>query len=130
MIALPIFYFKAHAQIIALIFIQILEICRFLIIWPFRSNVRNFIRLGLELCLLGFFVSVVIQGFMVDEIMKNDNATLSNAINLYYSVGWAGFVLVFVFNIAHLIILIRDIVIGCRTSNKEYMDESRKVFYM
>jgi hypothetical protein len=118
MIALPIFYFIAHAQISALIFIQILEVCRFLIVWPFKSNIRNFIRLGLELCLLGFFASVLIQGFMVLEIMKNDIATLSNAINLYYSVGWAGFVLVFVFNVSHLIILIRDIVMGCRTTNK------------
>jgi hypothetical protein len=67
---------------------------------------------------------------MILEIMKNDSATLSNAINLFYSVGWAGFVLVFVFNVGHLIILIRDIAMGCRTTNKEYMDESRKMFYM
>lgn len=50
--------------------------------------------------------------------MKNDDATLSGAINLFYSVGWAGFVLVFIFNIGHIFILIYNIVIGCKTTNK------------
>ncbi len=50
--------------------------------------------------------------------MKNDDATLSDAINLFYKVGWAGFCSVFVFNIGHIIIVIFDIVVGCRTTNK------------
>lgn len=62
--------------------------------------------------------------------MKNDDATLSDAINLFYKVGWAGFCLVFVFNIGHIIIVIFDIVMGCRTTNKQSMNDARKAYYM
>lgn len=47
MIALPIFYSTKDAQAGALILIQLLEMARFVAIWPFKSKVRNFIRLGL-----------------------------------------------------------------------------------
>lgn len=65
MIALPIFYLETHAQISALIGIQLFEIIRFLLTRPFKSKIRNAIRLGLEICLLGFFGCVLIQGFTV-----------------------------------------------------------------
>ena len=47
MIALPIFYLEKHAQISALIAIQVFEIIRFLLTRPFKSKIRNGIRLGL-----------------------------------------------------------------------------------
>lgn len=41
-----------------------------------------------------------------------------------------GFVACWVFNLGHIIIMIYDTVIGCRKTNKELMDEARKIYYM
>ena len=47
MISLPIFYSFKNAQISVLLIIQFFEILRFIIIWPYKSKVRNIIKLGL-----------------------------------------------------------------------------------
>lgn len=47
MITLPIFYNTKNAQIGVLIMIQLFEIIRFSVVWPFKTKLRNFIRLGL-----------------------------------------------------------------------------------
>jgi hypothetical protein len=62
--------------------------------------------------------------------MNNDPATLATAIGIFYKIGWVGFAFVFIFNIGHLIIFLYDIIVGCRKSNRDLMDESRKSFYM
>jgi hypothetical protein len=67
---------------------------------------------------MGFFVTVLIQGYMVEEIMKNDDATLNNSIDIFYKVGWAGFALVFFFNLGHVGLLIWDICLGCNSTNR------------
>jgi hypothetical protein len=65
LITLPIFYYTPHAQICVLMLIQLLECIRFLVVWPFKNKIRNFIRLGLDFALLVFFISIFIQGLMV-----------------------------------------------------------------
>jgi hypothetical protein len=37
---------------------------------------------------------------------------------MFYQVGWAGFGLVFGFNIGHIIIWVYDTMVGCRKSNR------------
>jgi hypothetical protein len=119
-----------HAQIAVLILIQIMEIIRFIIVRPFKTKIRNFIRFGLDFTLLLFFGTVLIQGFLMLTIMSADTSTLLSTVDLFYKVGWTGFALAFTFNIGHLTIIIYDTVIGCRKSNRYYMDEARKIFYM
>jgi hypothetical protein len=72
MITLPLFYMTKNAQISVLMAIQFLEIIRFIVVWPFKSKVRNFIRLGLEIILMIFFITIIIQSFEMVEIMMNN----------------------------------------------------------
>ena len=65
-----------------------------------------------------FFLSVMIQGFLVQEIMRNDDATLQETITMFYRFGWVGFGMVFFFNITFIILFIFDIVRGCKMSNR------------
>ncbi len=130
MVALPIFYSTKGAQVTILIAIQLMEIIRFLVIWPFHSKIRNYIRLALELCLLLFFACILIQGLKLPDIMSGDQILIVPAVNIYYTIGWVGFAMAFAFNIGHIAILVYDTVLGCRKSNRDLMDEARKFFYM
>ncbi len=122
LIALPIFYYTMHAQIVVLMLIQIMEIIRFIIVWPFKTKLRNFIRLALDIILLLFFGTVLLQGFLMITIMSADTSTFVSTVDLFYKIGWAGFALVFIFNIGYMAIIIYDIVLGCRKSNRTCMD--------
>lgn len=110
--------------------IQLMEMIRFIVIWPFHSKVRNFIRLGLEICLLTFFVTILIQAMNLPHIISGDPALIESAVEIFYKIGWVGFGMVFTFNIVHIIIWSYDWVQGCRKTNRELMDEARKLYYM
>lgn len=71
-VSLPLFYDTLHAQAAVLIFLEVLEIMRLVFTWPFTKRWRNVVRLLLECCLLLFFICVLIQGFLVTEIMLNN----------------------------------------------------------
>lgn len=86
--------------------------------WPFLKTWRNIYRLVLECALELFFICVLIQGFLVQEIMKNNEDTLSWTITLYYRLGWVGFAMVFFFNIGFLVLLLIDVYRGCKMSNR------------
>ena len=64
-VSLPLFYHQTHAQAIVLIILQVLEMTRFCVCWPFFKLWRNIVRLVLESALLMFFISILIQGFLV-----------------------------------------------------------------
>ena len=46
-VSLPLFYHTTHAQAGVLCLLQLLEIIRFVVIWPFYKNWRNIYRLVL-----------------------------------------------------------------------------------
>ena len=62
--------------------------------------------------------------------MSGDQVLIAPAVNIYYAIGWLGFVMCFVFNIGHITIWVYDCVLGCRKSSRDLMDEARKRFYM
>jgi hypothetical protein len=128
-VSLPIFYHTVHAQAAVLCILQLSEIARFIVIWPFYKRWRNIFRLILECALEMFFLCVFIQGFLVQEIMMNNSDTLQKSIQQFYRFGWVGFGLVFFFNCGFLGLSIYDIVLGFRKRNKVLMDESRRVYY-
>jgi len=128
-ISLPIFYHTTHAQAAVLILLQALEIVRFVVIWPFNQKWRNIYRLVLECALEMFFICVLIQGFLVQEIMRNDDATLMYSIQMFYRFGWIGFSMVFFFNFGFIFLYIYDIYCGCRMTKRQMMDEARKNYY-
>lgn len=76
-----------------------------------------------------YFICIFSQGFIVEEIMRNNPNTLNNAITNFHRFGWISFVMVFFFNCGFLGLAIYDIVMGCRKSNRDMMDESRRTFY-
>lgn len=76
-----------------------------------------------------FFICVLIQGFLVQEIMQNNEETLMYSIQLFYRFGWVGFGMVFFFNCGFIVLYIYDMVQGCRKSNRKMMDEARRVYY-
>lgn len=50
--------------------------------------------------------------------MSGDPAIIESAVDIFYKVGWVGFVMVWVFNIGHIATWIYDAVLGFRKSNR------------
>lgn len=72
MISLPLFYAIPHAQMSMLVFIELLEIVRLLIVWPFASKLRNIFKLSMELIILTYFICGLVQGVLSIELSKNN----------------------------------------------------------
>lgn len=128
-VSLPIFYHTTHAQAGVLILLQAAEIARFCFIRPFYKKWRNIYRLILECALEMFFISVLIQGFLVQEIMLNNEDTIMSSIQMFYRFGWVGFGMVFLFNCGFIVLYIYDTYRGCKMTNRDMMDEARKIYY-
>ncbi len=58
--------------------------------------------------------------------MKNNSATLYNSMVLNQSIGWIGFICIFLFNLGYIGIYIYDLIYGCRTTNEEMISGARK----
>lgn len=50
-------------------------------------------------------------------------------MQIYYAIGWVGFTMVFAFNTGFLILFFIDIAQGFRFSNRELMEEARRIYY-
>lgn len=128
-VSLPIFYELKHFQPAVLIILQLMEIVRFLITKPYFALWRNVYRFVLEIFLLIFFICVMINSYLIEEIVLNDPNTLDKSVRMYYDVGWVGFAMVFAFNIGFVILLFIDLGRGFKYSNRELMEEARRVYY-
>jgi hypothetical protein len=128
-ITLPLFYETFYAQMSILLFLQVTELIRVWVVWPFVSKKRNWLRFSLELALTLFFLSNIIQIALVQELQNGDINQMGTVISLFYGMGWAGFVFCFYFNLTFVAIGIYDFCVGMRTSNREKMDQARKKYY-
>ena len=106
-----------------------MEIGRFLATKPYHALWRNVYRFVLEMFLLLFFITIFACEFILEEIKLNNNSTLQKSLDAYYQLGWFGFALVMTFNIGFVVLLIFDIVQGCRENNRQLMDEARRKYY-
>ena len=122
MVALPVFYESKHWQISVLIFIQAIEIARFIATKPYHALWRNVYRFILEAAIFAFFCVILACEMLMEEIVKDDPNTLQKSVSSYYSIGWFGFAIVWTFNIGFIVLLIIDIVMGCRRSNRQMME--------
>lgn len=102
---------------------------RFLATKPYYAKWRNIFRFTLELFLLFFFTCVLINTYIIDKITVNDPNTLDYYVQIYYAIGWVGFTMVFAFNIGFIIQFIIDVAQGFRFSNRELMEEARRIYY-
>jgi len=127
--SLPLFYNYPQSQIGILIALQFLEVVRFCIVRPFATLSRNIIRFLLELVLLVFFITTLLQNILINKISQNISNLIADQTKSYYVVGWIGFIAIFIFNISFFVMLIVDIVLCLRKSSRENMREIRKNYY-
>lgn len=128
-ITLPLFYSVLYAQVGILMFLQLLEVVRVWIVWPFVSSFRNYFRLSLDIALFFFFMINTIQISVLQNIMTSDTNGLESLTRLFYGMGWAGFVFCMYFNLGHICIGVYDLCTGLKISNRAKMDNARKKFY-
>jgi hypothetical protein len=129
-ITLPLFYSSSYAQITILLLIQLFEVIRVWVVWPFHSRRRNFLRFSLDVALAFFFLCNLVQISLVQQIQSGGDAeTMGSIITIFYGFGWAGFVFCFYFNLSHVVIGIYDLCVGLKISNRQKMDAARKKYY-
>lgn len=127
MLTFAIFYTDGDFQVMVLSFLQVGEIVRFCLTWPFAKLWRNVYRLVLEIVLLSVFAVV----FAIQKIALNiyGNTPTNEMVRLYFNMGWIGFGLVLIFNVGFLILMFIDMAIGCKYTNKEMIEENRRAYY-
>jgi hypothetical protein len=128
-ICLPLFYSVNYGQMTVLMLLQVFEILRVWVVWPFVSRRRNWIRLSLDFSLAMFFLMNLIQNTLLNTIMNGDINEMGSTITKFYGMGWAGFFLCFYFNITYIVIGVYDFCAGLRLSNREKMDAARRKYY-
>lgn len=57
------------------------------------------------------------------------NTNSETYLKQYFIVGWVGFALIFFYNLCFIGYQIAEVVIGCRWTNQERMECSRKEYY-
>jgi len=65
---------------------------------------------------------VLAESLIIDEIIKNNPDTLLSSVNVFYNLGWVGFVLVFAFNLGFVVLFFIDVANGFRKTNRQMMD--------
>lgn len=50
-------------------------------------------------------------------------------MKIYFFMGWTGFALIFFYNLVFIGYQIGDVVVGCRRTNQQRMEYSRKEYY-
>lgn len=113
MCSLPLFHNFPHAQIGCLILLQLFEICRFCITWPYATIKRNVYKLAMEIVLLLIFVVVLVLGALSTEMMMNNPSTIEMIVSSYNTLGWIGLILVLFFNFSILLMMIVDLCSDC-----------------
>ena len=121
MLAFPLFYDYTYAQIIALICIQILEIIRISISKPYIAKWRNIYKIVLECILLTLFCLIFFIQLLIMLITNQGvNVDLTWA-NLYFTIGWVCFTLVFAFNFGYFIIFFINWYKNCTKTNQQIL---------
>ena len=128
-IVLPLFYEEPYAQMGLLLLVELFEVVRVWVVWPFLSAKRNWLRLSLDVALALFFLVHLIQIKLVNDIQSGDINQMELTVRAFQGLGWFGFVLVFYFNIAFIVMVVYSFCVGLRVSNRKLMDEARKTYY-
>ena len=119
-LSVPLFYAYPSVEMGILMAIQTFEIVRFCITWPFVSKCRNLVRLALEITLLLFFTTGLIQCLNLSVMRSNNSSTLESSVDLFNMAGWIGVATIIIFNVGcMLVILVNLIQHCCCSSNKE-----------
>ena len=71
----------------------------------------------------------VIQIKLINDIQKGDISQMDGTVRLFHGLGWTGFISVFYFNLFYVVIVIYDLCMGLKISNRQKMDYARKKYY-
>lgn len=127
MLTFPLFYSNGKIALIILFIIQLGEIIRFCLTWPFAKRWRNICKLILEFILLFIFGTVYAIQQVTLVIFGSDPPPES--IRLYFNLGWIGFGLIMIFNFGYFVLCIIDLSHSCRYTNKKMIQENRKTYF-
>lgn len=115
MMAFTCFYYESFAQPIALLVIQIGEIVRLCLTWPYASKWRNIYRLVLEIILLAIFALIYFIQLIVYNLIRGADPVWATWFFLF---GWIALVLVFVYNIGFLVLACINLYQQCKFTNR------------
>ena len=76
-----------------------------------------------------FFVMILVESYLIDDISSGTNGSTEDKGDSFYELGWVGFAVIFLYNIGFIVLMVIDVVVGCKYSNRELMEESRRVYY-
>jgi hypothetical protein len=65
---------------------------------------------------------------MMDQIVLNGSDVLFY-VNIYYNLGWLGFVMIWLFNLGFIVLAVIDTIQGFRKTSRDMMDEARRIYY-
>lgn len=115
MMAFTCFYYQGFAQPIALVIVQVGEIVRFCLTWPYRHRWRNIYRLVLECILLVIFGLIYFIQLIVYNLIRGADATWAT---WFFMFGWVAFSLIMVYNFGFLILAFTNLVQTCKFTNR------------
>lgn len=101
MMAFTCFFYESNAQPIVLSIIQIGEIVRFCLTWPFATKWRNIYRLVLEIVLLAIFALFYFIELVVYYLIRSTDPVWAT---WFYMFGWITLGLVFAYNIGFAVL--------------------------
>lgn len=127
MLTFPLFYVSGNTALLLLMVIQVFEIIRFCLTWPYAKRWRNITRLCLDVTLLLVFGTVYAIQIISTEIFGTQASP--DSVRLYFLLGWIGFGLVMIFNFAYFILVCIDLYYSYKYTNREMIDMNRKDFY-
>ena len=126
MMAFTSFYYESFAQPIALCIIQIGEIVRFCLTWPYAAKWRNIVRLVLEIILLAIFALIYFIQLIVYNLIRGADPVWAT---WFFMFGWIALGLVFIYNIGFIVLACINLWQQCKYTNRELMDENRRNYY-
>lgn len=69
--------------------------------------------------------------YLIADIQYRNNLSSLNLdwMSSYKAVGWAGFVVLFVYNVMYFVYFCIQVFVGCRYTNRERMEYARNCYY-
>lgn len=92
---------------------------RLCVTWPFVSKARNVVRLLLELVLLLFFTTGLIQCANIEIMRQNNQDTIESSTDYFNISGWIGVGTIALFNLGCLVIVLVNFVQVCCKSHRD-----------
>jgi len=103
--AIPIFYDHGLSPVIILTILQSMDVLRFVLTIPYQKLWRNFTYFALEVLLLVFFVSSLINQMAGLSLLDDTGFIVDiSYLSMYKQSGMIGMIVIFIYNILYSLI--------------------------